>query len=77
MEEKFLLCDLKSYTKDNNIIYYINIYSSLTESIHKIFINKEDFEYLAKMRNSVNINDFLTRYYNTYKQTFAIRFARK
>lgn len=75
MKEKFILCDLCHYTKaDNTEIFYIIVYSSLTQSADKIFISKDDYIYLSS--NKIDINNFLDRYYNTYKKTFAIRFKR-
>ncbi len=78
MNEKFILCDLKQYVKaDKTIVYYIVVYSTLTENSEKIFINQQDFEYLQKVKQNVNINEYLSRYYNTYRKTFAIKFTRK
>lgn len=77
MEEKFLLCDLKSFkTKNNDTLFYIIVYSNLTENIEKIYISMADYEYLQKMKGNIDINKFLTRYYNTFKKTFAIKFTR-
>lgn len=77
MNEKFKLCDIKSLkTKTGENLFYILVYSNLTENIEKIYISIEDFEYLQKMNGKIDINDNLTRYYNSYKKTFAVKFTR-
>lgn len=75
MKEKFILCDLCHYEKkDGSEVFYIIIYSNLTQNSEKVFISKDDYIYLSS--NKVDINAFLERYYNTYKKTFAIKFKR-
>lgn len=77
MKEKFILNDIITYQKkDNTYIYFIIVYSTLTQTAEKIFISKDDYAYLLTNKEKVDINQFLERYYNTYKKTFAIKFKR-
>lgn len=77
MKEKFILNDIITYQKkDGTYIYYIIVYSTLTQTADKIFISKDDYAYLLTNKDKTDINNFLERYYNNYKKTFAIRFKR-
>lgn len=77
MNEKFLLCDMKSLkTKTGDNLFYIIVYSNLTEDVEKIYISMEDYEFLQKMNGKIDINNNLTRYYNAYKKKFAVKFTR-
>lgn len=77
MNEKFKLCDLKAITtKTGDKLYYIIVYSDLLENCEKIYISMQDFEFLQKMNGKIDINQNLTRYYNSYKKAFAVKFTR-
>lgn len=77
MDEKFKLNDLKAIkTKNGDTLFYIIIYSTLLEDIEKIYITSEDYEYLLKNQNNLDINKCLKRYYNAYKKKFAVKFSR-
>lgn len=76
-QEKYLLCDLKFYKNaKGEIFYYILVYSSL-EILEKVFISQEDFEFVVKNKNNINIQDFLFRSYDRNKKAFKVRFKRK
>lgn len=75
--EKLILCDCKAYqNKNGDCFYYLVIYSSF-EYIEKVFISKDDFEYIIKNQNNIKISDFLERSFNRNKQSFVLRFKRK
>lgn len=77
MDEKFLFCDLKSFKKkDGDVLYYLIIYSNLTEQAEKIFITREDYEYILRMKGNIDYNKCLSRVYNKFKNTFVIKFTR-
>lgn len=75
-EEKLLLCDCKSYQNNKGeLFYYLIIYSSY-EYLEKVFISKDDFDFVVKNKNNININNFLHRVFNRTKQAFVLRFQR-
>lgn len=75
--EKLLLCDCKAYQNSKgDCFYYLVIYSSF-EYLEKVFISKDDFEFVVKQKDNIKINDFLERSFNRNKQAFVLRFRRK
>lgn len=75
--EKLLLCDCKAYKNSKGeCFYYLIIYSSY-EYLEKVFVSKDDFEFIVKSKDNIKINDFLERSFNRNKQAFVLRFKRK
>lgn len=75
--EHLVLCDLKSFTNNQGVnFYYMVIYSGY-EYIERVYISKDDFEFIAKNLSNIKISNFLTRTYNKRKNSFVLRFRRK
>lgn len=75
--EKFILVDTKSYQNNKGELFcYLVVYSSY-EILERVFVSKDDFEFVIKNINNIKIADFLQRSYNRTKNSFVLRFKRK
>ena len=75
--EKLMLCDCKSYQNSKGqCFYYLVIYSGY-EYLEKVYVSKDDFEFVIKNLNNIKIKDFLERSFKRSKQAFVLRFKRK
>lgn len=76
--EKLILCDCKFYQNDKGqTFFYLLICSNTYEYLERVYVTKEDFEFVVKNKLNIKIEDFLQRTYNRTKQHFVLRFRRK
>lgn len=74
--EKFKICDAKTFkTSKGDILYYIVVYSSY-ELIERVFVTKEDYEYILSKSTSPEILQNFSRVYNRAKKAFVIKYIR-